>query len=143
VARGDRKKAKPSDGVIKALSDDLNTPAVLAELFKLSSEARSTSGSPHDAATALLGSLLLLGFDRAVEHAKGEGAAGDIMRAVQEEKARDQGLDPQALDSKVLARNAARKAKDFKESDRIRDELAAMGVVLKDSKDGTTWEIAR
>ena len=37
----------------------------------------------------------------------------------------------------------ARKAKDFKESDRIRDELAKMGVVLKDTKDGTTWEIAR
>jgi cysteinyl-tRNA synthetase len=143
VALGDRKKAKASEGVIKALSDDLNTPAVLAELFKLGSEARSTSGSPHDAATALLGSLLLLGFDRAVEHAKGEGAAGDIMRAVQEEKAREQGLDPQALDSKILARNAARAAKNFKESDRIRDELAAMGVVLKDSKDGTTWEIAR
>ena len=143
VARGDRKKAKPSEGVVRALSDDLNTPAVLAELFKLGSEARSTSGSPHDAATALLGSLLLLGFDRAVEHAKGEGAAGDIMRAVQEEKAREQGLDPQMLDSKILARNAARKAKDFKESDRIRDELAALGVVLKDGKDGTTWEIAR
>ena len=47
------------------------------------------------------------------------------------------------LDSKILARNAARKAKDFKESDRIRDELAALGVVLKDGKDGTTWEIAR
>ena len=43
----------------------------------------------------------------------------------------------------IDARNAARKAKDFKESDRIRDELAAMGVVLKDSKDGTTWEVAR
>jgi cysteinyl-tRNA synthetase len=37
----------------------------------------------------------------------------------------------------------ARKVKNFAESDRIRDELAAMGVVLKDSKDGTTWEIAR
>ena len=37
----------------------------------------------------------------------------------------------------------ARKAKNFKESDRIRDELAKMGVVLKDTKDGTTWEIAR
>ena len=36
-----------------------------------------------------------------------------------------------------------RAAKNFKESDRIRDELAKMGVVLKDSKDGTTWEIAR
>jgi cysteinyl-tRNA synthetase len=43
----------------------------------------------------------------------------------------------------IDARNAARKAKNFKESDRIRDELAAMGVVLKDSKDGTTWEVAR
>ena len=41
------------------------------------------------------------------------------------------------------ARNAARKAKNFAEADRIRDELAAMGVVLKDSKDGTTWEVAR
>jgi cysteinyl-tRNA synthetase len=43
----------------------------------------------------------------------------------------------------IDTRNAARKAKDFKEADRIRDELAKMGVVLKDSKDGTTWEIAR
>ncbi len=43
----------------------------------------------------------------------------------------------------IAARNAARKAKDFKESDRIRDELAKKGVVLKDTKDGTTWEIAR
>jgi cysteinyl-tRNA synthetase len=43
----------------------------------------------------------------------------------------------------VNARNAARRDKNFKEADRIRDELAAMGVVLKDSKDGTTWEIAR
>ena len=43
----------------------------------------------------------------------------------------------------VAARTAARAAKNFQESDRIRDQLAAMGVVLKDSKDGTTWEIAR
>ena len=41
------------------------------------------------------------------------------------------------------AQRCARSAKNFKESDRIRDELAAMGVVLKDTKDGTTWEIAR
>jgi cysteinyl-tRNA synthetase len=43
----------------------------------------------------------------------------------------------------IEARAAARAARRFEESDRIRDELAAMGVVLKDSKDGTTWEIAR
>ena len=47
------------------------------------------------------------------------------------------------IKSLIESRTAARKAKNFAESDRIRDELAAMGVVLKDSKDGTTWEIAR
>jgi cysteinyl-tRNA synthetase len=43
----------------------------------------------------------------------------------------------------IADRNAARKLKDFNKSDRIRDELAAMGVVLHDTKDGTTWKIAR
>jgi cysteinyl-tRNA synthetase len=47
------------------------------------------------------------------------------------------------VDALIVSRTAARARKDFKESDRIRDELAAMGVVIKDSKDGTTWEIAR
>jgi cysteinyl-tRNA synthetase len=55
--------------------------------------------------------------------------------------------DRRDLEAKVSElinkRTAARARKDFKESDRIRDELAAMGVVLKDSKEGTTWEIAR
>ena len=43
----------------------------------------------------------------------------------------------------IAARNAARKAKDFKESDRIRDELLAKGIVLKDGPAGTTWEVKR
>jgi len=47
------------------------------------------------------------------------------------------------IEKLIADRNAARKAKNFNESDRIRDELAKMGVVLKDTKDGTTWEIAR
>ena len=47
------------------------------------------------------------------------------------------------IDELIAIRAAARARKDWKESDRIRDELAKMGVVLKDTKDGTTWEIAR
>jgi len=56
---------------------------------------------------------------------------------------RDQESIEKKIQRLIEQRNAARAAKNFKESDRIRDELAAMGVVLKDSKDGTTWEIAR
>jgi cysteinyl-tRNA synthetase len=53
----------------------------------------------------------------------------------------DQSDDIQAL---IDARNAARKAKNFKEADRIRDELLAQGIVLKDNADGTTtWEVKR
>ena len=43
----------------------------------------------------------------------------------------------------ISARTKARKARNFAEADRIRDELVSRGVALKDSKDGTTWEIAR
>jgi cysteinyl-tRNA synthetase len=57
--------------------------------------------------------------------------------------------DDDVVQKLIEQRAAARKAKDFKESDRIRDELAAMGVVLKDGKDPktgepvTTWEVTR
>jgi cysteinyl-tRNA synthetase len=49
----------------------------------------------------------------------------------------------QKVQTLIASRATARAAKDFREADRIRDELANMGVVLKDSKEGTTWEIAR
>ena len=47
------------------------------------------------------------------------------------------------LNRRIEERLAARKAKNFVESDRIRDDLAAKGVMLKDAKEGTTWEIVR
>ena len=45
----------------------------------------------------------------------------------------------QAIDERVDARNAARKARNFAESDRIRDTLLAQGIVLEDGPHGTTW----
>jgi cysteinyl-tRNA synthetase len=52
-------------------------------------------------------------------------------------------VDSGKVDTLIGARNAARKAKDFKKADEIRDELASMGVVIKDGPQGTTWELAR
>jgi cysteinyl-tRNA synthetase len=144
VILANRSKAKPSAALIEALADDLNTPAAITELHQLANKAMSPSGGPADAADELVGSLLLLGFPRAVDHVKEDNSLrGEVVRAFAEVSAREKGLDPARLDELVTARTAARKAKNFAESDRIRDELAAMGVVLKDSKDGTTWEMAR
>jgi len=74
---------------------------------------------------------------KAMEGVAAVGVAGEI--------ASKKDVFPSAneIERLIEERAVARKAKNFKESDRIRDELAAMGVVLKDSKDGTTWEIAR
>jgi cysteinyl-tRNA synthetase len=143
VASANRSAERMSSAVIEALADDLNTPAVITELYQLASRARATSGAPADTAAELFGSLRLLGFDRAIEHVREDGVREDVLRAVAEVSAQEKGLDPAWLDKQVATRTAARRAKNFAESDRIRDELLAAGVVLKDSKEGTTWEIAR
>ncbi len=110
---GGSKSEELAPGVREALADDLNTPQAIAGLHSLSS---SDDGS-------LAPTLRALGFSRRPP------------ARVNVDEGKVTGL--------IERRNAARRAKDFKESDRIRDELAAMGVVLKDSKDGTTWEVAR
>jgi len=121
-------KGEPSDAVIEALSDDLNTPQMIASLHGLRNSA--ATGSERDR-NAFAASLRLLGF---------------LSESAAEWKGRKQqasGVDVKQVDGLIAERTAARARKDFKESDRIRDELAAMGVVIKDSKEGTTWEIAR
>jgi cysteinyl-tRNA synthetase len=124
----DIKGGQPSGAVIEALSDDLNTPQMIASLHSLRN--RAASGAERDR-NEFAASLRLLGF---------------LSESAAEWKGRKQqasGVDPKQIDGLISDRTAARARKDFKESDRIRDELAAMGVVIKDSKDGTTWEIAR
>jgi cysteinyl-tRNA synthetase len=82
------------------------------------------------------------GMQRLFESFRKEGVTiePDTMGIVSIE---DVGGGAEHIERLISARNEARKAKNFAESDRIRDELAKMGVVLKDTKDGTTWEIAR
>jgi cysteinyl-tRNA synthetase len=117
-----------SDGVIEALADDLNTPQMTASLHSLRNSA--ASGNERDRG-AFAASLRLLGF-------LSESSADWNKR-----KQQASGIDAKQVDALISDRTAARARKDFKESDRIRDQLAAMGVVIKDSKDGTTWEVVR
>jgi cysteinyl-tRNA synthetase len=124
----DIKGGQPSDAVIEALSDDLNTPQMIAALHALRNKA--ASGNEHDRGR-FAASLRFLGF-------LSESAAEWKSRKQQASR-----VDAKQIDSLISDRTAARARKDFRESDRIRDELAAMGVVIKDSKEGTTWEIAR
>jgi cysteinyl-tRNA synthetase len=125
---GEVKGEQPSRSIIDQVSDDLNTPQIIAVLHGLRNSA--ASGNERDR-NEFAASLRLLGF-------LSESAAEWNGR-----KQRASGLDQKQVDDLIADRAAARARKDFKESDRIRDELAAMGVVVKDSKEGTTWEIAR
>ena len=105
--------ARIPEGVLAALSDDLNTPQAFAELHKETPEA-------------IVGGLILLGF------------------SVEQEKITAKPpIDAEEIARAIADRAEARKAKNFKESDRIRDELLAKGIVLKDSPTGTTWEVKR
>jgi cysteinyl-tRNA synthetase len=112
--------------VVEALCDDLNTHMALTALWRL---ARETRANPEKLGT-FVSSLVLMGL--MPERPANLGLDNEHRRDLIEK-----------ISGLVEARNTARRIRDFKESDRIRDELAKMGVVLKDTKDGTTWEIAR
>jgi len=124
---------RPAGPVLEALSDDLNTPQMIAALHSLRNLAVDGDELLRDEFAA---SLRMLGF-------LSDTAAGWKAR-----KQQGSGIDASKIDALICDRAAARARKDFAESDRIRDELAAMGIAIKDGKgpDGTpvtTWEVAR
>ncbi|PPD43713.1 MAG: cysteine--tRNA ligase [Methylocystis sp.] len=174
----------PSEGIVAALSDDLNFPLALAELRRLYANAHSGS---EKARVELLMNLAFLGLiKKSTVGALSGLVTGDLIDAADTsilQKAREyqvalanenslhalallqkfehEGVNLSSSDSGIVsvsnsgsgaelveqmiaARLAARAAKNWAESDRIRDELAAMGIALKDNKDGTTtWEVKR
>jgi cysteinyl-tRNA synthetase len=112
---------EPHPSIVEALLDDLNTPGMVAALHALRKAGE---------AEALVSSLAWLGI------------------VPRRRESMPIGVNPAQVDNLITARNAARAAKNWAESDRIRDELAAMGIALKDGKDGdgnpvTTWEVKR
>jgi cysteinyl-tRNA synthetase len=153
---GLQSEIRVSTDAVSYLCDDLNTPQLIAELHSLRRKRDSQS---------LLSTLQFLGFsgDRSKlvrrPVSPPDTSMFDVAAQVVREGYRQQAehnakigtstVSPpmpsrsEQINDLVARRNEARRIKDFAESDRIRDELAKMGIVLKDTKDGTTWEIAR
>jgi cysteinyl-tRNA synthetase len=105
------------------MDEDFGTPEAVAVLFDLAGEVNRAK-SPQDAGLlrALGGTLGLLQGD----------PAAFLQAGVQ--------MAPSDIEQKVAERAAAKAARDFALADRIRQDLLARGIVLKDSPTGTTWE---
>jgi cysteinyl-tRNA synthetase len=126
-------------GVLDALADDLNTPAALAELHRLA----------HPAVMGLMTmGLSEMGQMEAPELLK---TSANLLGLLQQTRSKRQAIalseaeiDVTKINAIIAERAEARATRNWAESDRLRDHLAALGVAIKDNKDGvTTWEIKR
>jgi cysteinyl-tRNA synthetase len=122
---------QPDEAVVAALEDDLNTPTALAALNGLARELAGADEAQRPALAARLGASA--------------GLLGLLQQNAEDWFAQRQAetdLDEAAILAAIEQRNQARKDRDFATADRIRDELAEGGIVIKDGPDGTTWEPA-
>ncbi len=113
-----------------AMDDDFNTPVAVAALFDLAHDLNRLRASDPAEAAARGALLRRLG-----------GVLGLLQRAPESflQAGNPEGLSIAAIEALIGERLAARKAKNWKESDRIRDELKGQGVVLEDGPAGTSW----
>ena len=135
-----------------AMQDDLNTAEARAAVFELVRVANAAmdSGEMHAEDAAAMLELLarferifnvLIDHDAEITRAALAWAGQEgIENEVAAETAAAFALSDADIEAKIAARNEARKRKDFKGADAIRDELAANGILLEDSKDGVRWK---
>jgi cysteinyl-tRNA synthetase len=128
----------PAPAVLEAMEDDLNTPAAIAELHRLAHPA---------VAGVVMAGVSRAGQSRAPALLKASANLLGLMRLTRSEwralRARERSAEEtQEVESLFAERNAARVARDWAASDRLRDRLVSLGVSVKDSKDGSSWEWA-
>ena len=118
--------AHPQAAAFKtAMDDDFNTPGALAVLFDLANECNRTRSADTGALLRALAATL--------------GVLQQAPRSFLQAALSAGGLDESAIAGLIADRAAAKAAKNFAEADRIRKDLAAQGIELKDSAAGTTW----
>ncbi len=116
-----------------AMNDDFNTPEACAVLFDMAREINRLRDSQPTAAAGLAATLKQLG-----------GLLGLLQLAPEQflQAGTGQPVDTARIEALIAARLQARAEKNWAESDRIRDQLGSMGVVLEDGKGGTSWRLA-
>jgi cysteinyl-tRNA synthetase len=124
-------RCRDAGSLVAALEDDLNTPKAFAELFAL---ARASNASDEHAERRELKGRLLAG-------ARLLGLLQQDPQTWLKTTGRAE-IDEAEVERLIELRAAARKAKDFEEADRIRDQLAAEGVILEDQPGRTRWRLA-
>ena len=112
----------------EALDDDFNTPIALSILFEIAKHANTERKNDKDQAGALSELLKKLGNHIGIMQ---HDADDYLKRGIE--------LSDAKIDEKIRQRESARASKDFEMSDQIRDELLALGIILEDSINGTTW----
>jgi len=113
----------------QVMQDDFNTPEALAILFELAHEINKHRSTDFNQAQKLAGELRYLAAMLGLLQTDSEIFL----------QGETEGLSAATIENMIQQRNAARTAKNWKESDRVRDELKAQGIVLEDGAQGTTW----
>jgi len=132
--------------LIEAMNDDFNTPAVLAQIFNVV-RIFNAALSKNLKASAELKAQSHVFLDWIKKYGAlmslFEEPAGDFLKNLDQILIDEKGLNPDEINKLIEERNAARKTKDFKRSDQIRNQLAEMGIILQDAPEGTTWEVKK
>jgi cysteinyl-tRNA synthetase len=113
----------------EAMDDDFNTPEAIAVLFDLASETNRANSTTLARQLRALGRLLGLLGRRSEEFLRAEAGAGG-------------GISDAQIATLIAERNEARRAKNFRRADEIRDNLLREGIALEDGPRGTTWRRA-